>query len=297
MKYCNNCGKPMEDEAKFCQNCGTEFGIVINSVIPKDPFKDVTPKPESVEPNQTSTFTGGTPNFQNSTQYKPQHEYRRNDTFSTVGKVLLWIFFLPFMAIYTITKSRKMGTPIKVMLIIIISSFVFGSCIAGLPSGDATTTSSTTILQTTTKTTTTQTAKQTTTQTTAKPTTKATQKPATLTEAQYKAKCVDIPWAEIVKDTKTYVGTYIKKDLMVREIATITESGETVYICGENKGGGSYVGGTFTVFDRRSNKKHPIELYDKIYVYGQISGIYMTWSSYDPEYKVKYVTFKGKFGE
>ena len=122
-------------------------------------------------------------------------------------------------------------------------------------------------------------------------------KKAELTEDEYKALCVDIPWAEVTKDRKTYVGTYLKKDLMVREIATDSITDETVYLCGENKGDGSYVGGTFTVYDRRSDKSQPIELYDKLYTYGKITGIYMTWSSYNPEYKVKYVQFNGKFGE
>lgn len=114
---------------------------------------------------------------------------------------------------------------------------------------------------------------------------------------EYKEKCVDIPWAEVVKDRKTYVGTYLKKDLMVREIATDSSTEEVVYICGENKGDGSYVGGTFTVYDRRDDKSQSIKLYDKIYVHGNITAIYLTWSSYNPVYEVKYVEFKGKFGD
>lgn len=120
---------------------------------------------------------------------------------------------------------------------------------------------------------------------------------ANLSEADYKALCIDLPWAEVVKDRKTYVGTYLKKDLMVRQISTDSITGETVYICGEKKAESNYMGGTFTVFDRRSNKTRPIELYDKIYAYGQITGIFMTYGSYDPEFKVKYVQFNGKFGQ
>ena len=59
---------------------------------------------------------------------------------------------------------------------------------------------------------------------------------------------------------------------MVRQIATIDD--ETVYLCGENKGGGVYVGGEFVVFDKRSNKSKSIELYDKIYIHGQVSGLW-----------------------
>lgn len=124
----------------------------------------------------------------------------------------------------------------------------------------------------------------------------STQNSSELSEEEYKAQCVDLAWAEVVKDRTTYVGTYLKKDLMVRQIGTDSITGETVYICGENKDG-SYVGGTFTVYDRRADQSQPIELYDKIYVYGQITGIYMTWSSYNPCFEVKYVEFNGKFGE
>lgn len=128
-------------------------------------------------------------------------------------------------------------------------------------------------------------------------TTTETKSPIVVTETQYKDACKDIPWAEVVKDKKTYVGAYLKKDLMVRQIGQDSITGETVYICGEKKAENSYVGGTFTVYDRRENKSQPIKLYDKIYVYGKITGIYDTWSSYNPEFEVKYVQFNGNMGD
>lgn len=121
--------------------------------------------------------------------------------------------------------------------------------------------------------------------------------PSVLSEEEYKELCIDLPWEEVVKDKKTYVGTYLKKDLMVRQLAEDTVTGERVYICGEKKEEGSYVGGTFNVYDNRIDQSPPIEIYDKIYVYGQIEGIYSSFSSYHPDFRVKYVEFNGKFGE
>lgn len=122
-----------------------------------------------------------------------------------------------------------------------------------------------------------------------------------MSEEDYKALCVDYPYAELVKDETTYLDTYIKKDLMVRDIVTYTPTGETVYACGEKKEGGSYVGGLFYVFDRRSNAEKEIELYDKIYLYGKVKEIQYvnTWSNSSIYLYVDgvYIDFNGKFGE
>lgn len=118
-----------------------------------------------------------------------------------------------------------------------------------------------------------------------------------LSEEDYKAMCKDVPWGEVVNSDKSYVGSYLKKELMVRELAENIETKELVYICGEKKDENSYVGGTFTVSDRRDNKDRKIELYDIIYVYGEITQVSERWSTIEPYLDVKYVDFIGKFGE
>lgn len=118
-----------------------------------------------------------------------------------------------------------------------------------------------------------------------------------LSEEDYKEMCVDVPWSEVVNSEKSYIGSYLKKEFMVRELAENIETGEIVYICGEKKGEGSYVGGTFTVSDRRDNKDRKIELYDIIYVYGEITQVSQRWSTIGPYMDVRYVDFIGKFGE
>ena len=120
-------------------------------------------------------------------------------------------------------------------------------------------------------------------------------------EEEYKEKCVDYSYIEVTKDETTYLHKYIKKDLMVRQLGEYTPTGEIVYICGEKKEGGSYVGGLFYVFDRRENKEPEIELYDKIYIYGKVSKLdkVSTWDRNEimPYINAKYVEFNGKFGE
>lgn len=122
-----------------------------------------------------------------------------------------------------------------------------------------------------------------------------------LTETDYKALCVDYPYKEITKDNTSYLDTYIKKDLMVRQIAIYTSTDETVYLCGEKQDGGSYVGGLFYLFDRRNDQTQPIELYDKIFVYGKVTKLskVLTWdrSGINPYIDAVYIEFNGKFGE
>ena len=118
-----------------------------------------------------------------------------------------------------------------------------------------------------------------------------------LSEKEYKELCIDLPWREVVKDRKTYVGTFLKKDLMVSMLGKDNRTGETVYICGEKKAENNYTGGVFTVYDRRAIKEPEIQLYDKIYAHGQIDGIYHTTTSMNPELHVKYIEFNGTFGE
>lgn len=73
---CANCGA--EFEGNFCPNCGT--------------------KADAEQPNR---------------QPLPPKQPRRKVTF---GRVLLWIFFLPIMAIIAIWRSQRLKTPMKIAL-------------------------------------------------------------------------------------------------------------------------------------------------------------------------------------
>lgn len=125
--------------------------------------------------------------------------------------------------------------------------------------------------------------------------------PELSTEQSYKSACIDYSYSTLTQDETKYLGVFIKKDLMVRSLGTYTPTGETIYCCGEKTGETSYVSGTFYVFDRRSDKTQPIELYDKVYIYGQVKELnhVLAWDrdSIDPYIDAKYVEFKGKFGD
>ncbi len=351
MKYCNNCGKSMDEQATFCNSCGAEFGTVIQEQNQNDQceqytsesllftFNDITVDLQEIINRNGKNKMNAIKELRELTKidlatgkkvideaylgriYYPTEKEIKAKNNKGCLTVFLWVFFLPIMGIITIVKNEKLTKRVKVILISII---VFISLIAGIDgiidnqqqekkaydnikisvenkeyikaqeeiNSFLNEYSSSKYVEEVKKIQTTVNA-----EAKAKAEAEAKTKPVELSETQYKAQCVDIPWSEVVKDRKTYVGTCLKKDLMVRQIATDSITGETVYICGEKKGESSYVGGTFTVFDRRSDKTRPIELYDKIYVYGQITGIFMTYSSYNPEFEVKYVQFNGKFGQ
>lgn len=125
----------------------------------------------------------------------------------------------------------------------------------------------------------------------------ARENPALLSEEEYKNLCSDVPWAEVVDNPDSSEGKFLKKNLMVRQIATDPITDELVYICGEEKSENVYTGGTFNVYDRRIDTTHEIKLYDKIYVYGVIDKVYKSWSAPQPDLYIGYLEYLGKFPE
>lgn len=102
MKICKNCGTENQESNAFCPacggnefvhrcaNCGAEFE---GNFCP-----NCGTKADAEQPNR---------------QPLPSEQPRRKVTF---GRVLLWIFFLPIMAIIAIWRSQRLKTPIKIAL-------------------------------------------------------------------------------------------------------------------------------------------------------------------------------------
>lgn len=122
-----------------------------------------------------------------------------------------------------------------------------------------------------------------------------------LSEADYKAACLEYDYTEMIVDETTHLNDCVKKDFMVAMLGTNEDTGEEIYVCRESTGNGGYVTPNIYVYDRRSDKTRAIELYDKMFLYGEIVEIseYMTWDSAgtDVVIEAKYVEFNGTFGE
>lgn len=103
VKYCNKCGNQMNGESKFCNKCGAESGTVIN---------DLEVPTEQPIPNSIS----------NNLQTK-QLQYTNPKGSRVILMVILWVLFLPIMAIIYILKSEKLKKRLKAVLIIAILLF------------------------------------------------------------------------------------------------------------------------------------------------------------------------------
>lgn len=108
MKYCGNCGSQMNDGSKYCGECGAEFG---KDEITRDRENDST-----LQNNLKSS------NESNDNSLNTDRPVSKKSSFRW-WKVPLWIFFFPFMAIYTvlraIIKTKRVPNKLKPVLIIL----------------------------------------------------------------------------------------------------------------------------------------------------------------------------------
>lgn len=127
MNYCNNCGKPMDDFVQFCTNCGAKMGQVINNV--------------EANPTVASNDAAFSTPLYTRKDSEPQQNKGRGCL-----TALLWVFFLPIMAIIAIIKSKKMKTPVKAILITLVVLFTISFGVAGQSKNDLSTAKATTTL-------------------------------------------------------------------------------------------------------------------------------------------------------
>ena len=106
---CPKCGNEYYTNA--CPNCGYN-GSVQNA-------------------HQTTTA------FQTSPAANSFNNNRNNKSKTSIGTILLWIFFLPVMVIVTIWKSEKLDKKWKIILTVIILAFYL---VAGAVNNDTTST-------------------------------------------------------------------------------------------------------------------------------------------------------------
>ena len=135
MKVCKYCNSECDDTEKVCHSCGaSEFsnkcrncGTVFDSgFCPNCGYNG------SVQ-NAHQTTTA----FQTSPAANSFNNNRNNKSKTSIGTILLWIFFLPVMVIVTIWKSEKLDKKWKIILTVIILAFYL---VAGAVNNDTTST-------------------------------------------------------------------------------------------------------------------------------------------------------------
>ena len=102
MKICKNCGTENQENNVFCPACGGQVFVHRCANCGAEFEGNFCPncgtKADAEQPNR---------------QPLPPKQPRRKVTF---GRVLLWIFFLPIMAIIAIWRSPRLKTPWKIVL-------------------------------------------------------------------------------------------------------------------------------------------------------------------------------------
>lgn len=102
MKICKNCGTENQENNAFCPTCGGNAFmhrcVSCGAEFEGNFCPNCGTKADAEQPNR---------------QPLPPKQPRRKVTF---GWVLLWIFFLPIMAIIAIWRSRRLTTPVKIAL-------------------------------------------------------------------------------------------------------------------------------------------------------------------------------------
>ena len=102
MKICKNCGTENQENNAFCPACGGQAFVHRCAGCGAEFEGNFCPncgtKADAEQPDR---------------QPLPPERPRRKVTF---GRVLLWIFFLPIMAIIAIWRSQRLKTPMKIAL-------------------------------------------------------------------------------------------------------------------------------------------------------------------------------------
>ena len=135
MKVCKYCNSECDDTEKVCHSCGaSEFsnkcrncGTVFDSgFCPNCGYNG------SVQNAHQTTNV-----FQTAPAANSFNNNRNNKSKTSIGTILLWIFFLPVMVIVTIWKSEKLDKKWKIILTVIILAFYL---VAGAVNNDTTST-------------------------------------------------------------------------------------------------------------------------------------------------------------
>ncbi len=102
MKICKNCGTENQENNAFCPACGGQE-FVHRCASCGAEFEG------NFCPNCGARAETERPNCQSLPPEQPKKKV-------TFGRVLLWIFFLPIMAIIAIWRSQRLKTPMKIAL-------------------------------------------------------------------------------------------------------------------------------------------------------------------------------------
>lgn len=124
---------------------------------------------------------------------------------------------------------------------------------------------------------------------------------------EFKKQCKDYSYDELTEDLKKYEGAYIKKDLLITQVANMKdlyqgEADKTVYICSEKNSNGNYISKNFYIFDERDKKSPKLKEGNLIYIYGEVDRIWREYSWQRGEYRTPYINAKyievtGNFAE
>ncbi|HAY73669.1 MAG TPA: hypothetical protein DCY31_07495 [Ruminococcaceae bacterium] len=144
MKVCQYCNSECDDGEKACHSCGaSEFsnkcrncGTVFDSGFCPNCGVKVGQKPRVCPKCGNEYYTNACPNcgynglVQNApptaNTFQPAYvtnSNRNRKSKTSIGTILLWIFFLPIMAIVAIWKSEKLDKKWKIILTVIILAF------------------------------------------------------------------------------------------------------------------------------------------------------------------------------
>ena len=98
MKYCEECGAKLEDDAIFCEECGAKQSSVVSS----EPNQDISPKPSDISASAGSTPIQNQNKNQNPVFETPAAPAKKasSDSFAippfNVGKMETYSSFLSF---------------------------------------------------------------------------------------------------------------------------------------------------------------------------------------------------------
>lgn len=161
MKVCKYCNSECDDTEKVCHSCGaSEFsnkcrncGTVFDSGFCPNCGVKVGQKPQTCPKCGNEYYTNACPNcgyngsvqnahqtttaFQTSPAANSFNNNRHNKSKTSIGTILLWIFFLPVMVIVTIWKFEKLDKKWKIILTVIILAFYL---VVGAVNNDTTST-------------------------------------------------------------------------------------------------------------------------------------------------------------